>query len=157
MDALPCFIIYNIGRTGFRRSLSAHKKSGQGAGRLYVLAYVLGRHRNTRTFIQWPLLLSVGLCALNCMHSHTSTKIQSTNTQHKVRNFQDFLVLILDIYYYNAFYCMSYIPVNSWQIHFIFHYLIVKVASQTCNTLPTTLGRKHLTIPEFMSVVICIS
>ena len=114
MAALPCFIIYHIGRTRFIRSLSTPKKSVQGAGRLYVLAYVLGRHRNTRTFIQWPLRLSVGLYVLNCMHSHTSTKLQSTNHQRQVRNFQDFLVLILDIYYCYVFHYMNNIPVNSW-------------------------------------------
>ena len=88
----PFLLSYILLRIRVRRSLSTHKKLVQGAGILYALTYVLGRHRNTRTFIQWPLLLSVGLYALNCMYSHTSTNIQSTFTIHKVRNFQDFLV-----------------------------------------------------------------
>ena len=55
----------------------------QGAGILYVLAYVLGRHRNTRIFYQWPLLSNVGLCALNCMHSHTNNEY--TVHKHSIR------------------------------------------------------------------------
>ena len=73
MDAVSIFINL-LGRIKVRSSLSTHKKLVQGAGILYVLAYVLGRHRNTRIFYQWPLLSNVGLYALNCIHSHTNNE-----------------------------------------------------------------------------------